>query len=381
MTYAGDRRCNDADSHIMELPGWLASYMAAELRHGLGQMGADQVAEIERQIASGVQPDVLEPTSLLLRKGWSAHGAFESGERSQVLDAMGFEKQLVFPTFALGQVFGSQEPDVFFEAIDALNRGMTAFCADDDRLLPVGFVSLRDPARALVSLERALDQGVRAVWMPSAPAGGISPAHTVHDPFWTLLESSGVPFVNHIGGGRETLPLSWHDNGRPLPTDFLGGGENLRAKDIPSIHHSVETFLTCLILDGVLQRHPRLRGGVIELGAMWVPGFVRNLDFAVAEFGKKEPLLGELEMAPSEFVHRQLKFTPFKGEDSGWLIEHEGDDLFMFSTDFPHPEGGRDPMTSFETSLDQHAIGEAARDRFYATNFDELIGDAVPASL
>ena len=240
---------------------------------------------------------------------------------------------------------------------------------------------MKDPNRGSLLPYPRLDLGVRAVWLPAAPSGHRSPAHTIHDPFWSLLESSGVPFVNHIGGGRETLPAPWHDNGRPLPTDFLGGGENIRSKDVPSLHHSVETFLTCLILDGLFQRFPKLRGGAIELGAMWVPGFVRNLDFAVAEFGRKEPLLGELELAPSEFVHRHLKFTPFKGEDTGWLIENEGEDLFMFSTDFPHPEGGRDPSASFEASLDAHHISPSARERFYSTNFDEFIGDGVLATV
>ena len=41
-----------------------------------------------------------------------------------------------------------------------------------------------------------------------------------------------------------------------------------------------------LILDGVLDRFPRLKIGVIELGATWLPGFIRQLDAAFEAFAR-----------------------------------------------------------------------------------------------
>ncbi len=132
--------------------------------------------------------------------------------------------------------------------------------------------------------------------------------------------------------------------------------------------------MTCLTLDGVFERFPELRCGVIELGASWVPGFLRQLDAAARHMGKNEPMIGELTMAPSDYIRRQVRFTPFPFDDVGWLIEQEGDELFLFSSDYPHPEGGRDPISRFEASLDAAGIGEDERARFYAGNFDEFIG-------
>jgi predicted TIM-barrel fold metal-dependent hydrolase len=46
----------------------------------------------------------------------------------------------------------------------------------------------------------------------------------------------------------------------------------------------------------------------------------------------------------------------------------------MFSSDYPHVEGGRRPIERFEAS-----IGEATpevRDRFYRDNFLDLMGSA-----
>jgi hypothetical protein len=38
-------------------------------------------------------------------------------------------------------------------------------------------------------------------------------------------------------------------------------------------------------------------------------------------FGKNEPMLQSLSRKPSDFVRRQVKFTPFPFEDVGWLVE------------------------------------------------------------
>jgi predicted TIM-barrel fold metal-dependent hydrolase len=57
------------------------------------------------------------------------------------------------------------------------------------------------------------------------------------------------------------------------------------------------------------------------------------------------------------------------------MIEQSGPELFMFSTDYPHPEGGRDPLAKFEEELVEVAAAE--RDRFYAGNMAELLGSQV----
>jgi hypothetical protein len=44
----------------------------------------------------------------------------------------------------------------------------------------------------------------------------------------------------------------------------------------------------------------------------------------------------------------------------------------MFSTDYPHPEGGRDPLAKFEETLD--GASDSDRARFYAGNMAELLG-------
>jgi predicted TIM-barrel fold metal-dependent hydrolase len=126
-----------------------------------------------------------------------------------------------------------------------------------------------------------------------------------------------------------------------------------------------------MVLDGIFEQFPGLRGGCIEQGAMWVIPLLKRLDLAQDAFQKTEPAL-HLKMKASDYVRRQLKFTPFATEPTGWLIDQGGENLFLFSTDYPHPEGTRDPLDRFERSLT--GTSEAAKERFYSRNFAEMMG-------
>ena len=108
--------------------------------------------------------------------------------------------------------------------------------------------------------------------------------------------------------------------------------------------------LATMIFDGVLERHPALKIGIIEQGAIWVPGWMRQMESAFDAFLKHEQRLQDLSLRPSEFVRRQIRATPYPTEDVRWIVEQAGIEVPLFSTDFPHVEGGRRPMERFEAS-------------------------------
>ena len=129
-------------------------------------------------------------------------------------------------------------------------------------------------------------------------------------------------------------------------------------------------FLSVLVLDGVLERFPGLRGGAIEVGAGWVPDTLRRLDHAVQIWARSEPQLAAMERLPSEQVAAQLRFTPYPFEDVGRLIRESRPELYLFSTDYPHAEGGRDPLGRFGRSLE--GLDDETQRRFFSQNFNDL---------
>jgi predicted TIM-barrel fold metal-dependent hydrolase len=381
MTYANGRIIHDADSHTMETGDWLAPYLDADLVESLGALYGD--AETGQRILSVIDKarsrkndpsaDAEARENIIAgTKGWGGYGAFDPEERRRALDWLGFGSQLVFPTFGLGLVRRARDEDTLYKAAQALNCAQADFCAADPRMVFVAFVPLDNPERALDLLEMALERGAGAVLLPSnAPGGERSPGHIVYDAFWARLVAADIPFTLHIGPGTFMQPKAYHNNGRERAPDLHGGGENLRFGDYPCLGYAPQMFLTALVYDGVFQRFPALRGAVVECGAGWVPEFLRQLDGGHRSFKKTDPYLQAMDLKPSEYIRRAVKFTPFASEDVGRMIRDAGPELFLFSSDYPHPEGTADPIGRFEATME--GVDEEAKDAFYRRNYEALM--------
>jgi predicted TIM-barrel fold metal-dependent hydrolase len=220
--------------------------------------------------------------------------------------------------------------------------------------------------------KEAIAMGARALLVASARPKTHSPSHIALDPVWAQAQEAGVPVVLHVGGGGKLLDPHYFENGLPAVPDFHGGAENFRSIDYMAIPFPVMQTLSAWILDGVLDRFPRLKVGVIEQGASWLPGLMRQLDSALAAFSKMEERLQKLSLRPSEYVTRQIRVTPYPAEDVAFIIEQAGEEVCLFSSDYPHVEGGRNPLKRFEDSMGR--LPERAKSRFYAENFVDLMG-------
>ena len=390
MTYAPAHRAYyDADSHIMELPDFLTSYADPEFRdqiplvsYSASLVTDEEVAEIVAQGNRHSDEHVARMRAMgdtLIRdvKEIQALGAFHSADRSEAMDMLGFARQLVFATHSVTLPFhpsSKTDPRLRYGATRAHNRHMFDFCANDERLMGVAVIPLDDPALALIELETVLEGGFDAVWIPHRPCGDRSPGHVDLDPFWARLAESGTPFLLHVGGAPLQLAKAWTNTGRAPVKDWMGGGENVRSKDAATMHQGPETFLSALIMDGVLERHRALRGAAVELGAGWVPELLRRLDMVARTYSRVDPTLKSFSRTPSEQIREQLAFTPFVFEEVGRLVAESNEDLYLFSSDYPHTEGGRDPIARFESALSGQPV--SVKDRFYSGNFLRIFPDA-----
>lgn len=389
-TYAGKREIHDADSHLMEPSNWLASYAdsatASKLRPlslvgGGGKATLDLVDQCWERRNDPVKTAELAADVVNGPKGYFAYGSMDRDERVVALDQLGYRSQFVFSTFSPSQFADADDPDLVYGGASAHNQGMVDFTAIDERLISVGYVPLQDPDLAIACVEEAVSEGIGAMWVPHGVPRSLSPTHPAYNPMWAAIEGANIPMLLHLGAnGTNRMARTWHNNGRDPGRDFVGGGENLRSKDFLNLHHDAENLLACLVLDGVFELFPNLRCGVIEIGAGWVPNMLRALDSSIRAFGKHEPELAKLTLKPSEYVERQISFTPWHFEDVGRLIMLTEPELYLFSSDWPHPEGGRDPLAEFEASLNACDIGDADRRLFYHDNMARLVGRRLLAS-
>lgn len=387
MTYAGGRRILDSDAHIMEPPGWLESYATEAVRSMLPPMdlGDPDFAATIRQGDVNRDRRATDPAEAeaaaagvmkMARKGWGALGDGTGDERSRVLDILGFEAQVVFPTGSFPQVMATPV-EAFAGAVEAMNRGLKSFCADDRRLLSTAYIPMQQgPELALGVLHRAVtdDSDIFMVDMVP-PIGGMSHTHPDFDPVWAAIVEADRAVMVHIGldNGWSPVRPSFFENGRTLEhfrSDAPGD-----ALSFLSIGYPAELFIGSMIFDGVLDRHPSLRFGVVELGANWVPSFLHSVDMAAHAFRGMQDL-SHLNDKPSDYVRRHFCFSPFAGENVGFMLENAGVDLFMFSSDYPHHEGSDDPIGRFERTMPNAT--DIDRDAFFHGNFARLLGSRLP---
>lgn len=384
MSYAGNRRILDADSHLMEWPTFLTDHAPDAVAErlppitgglsGLDVDGGRHSAE-ERAELAALGDD-------LIRRGpkWhAALGSTEPSERTEALDLLGFERQVVYSSLCAG-LFRIEDPDLRYPAYRAHNEAMAAFCAADQRLIGVALGDLDDPQRSLAELEAAADLGLGQVWIPSRAPGGAAPGHPRNDPYWSTLAERGLPFVLHVGSSPLRIDDEWMDRGGGAEGSLVPRqpqAEVIGSRDLAVIYQPTERFLSVLLLDGVLERFDRLRGGAIEMGAGWVPDMLRRLDHAHAIWSRSEPDLAEMARTPSQQASDQLRFTPYPFEDVGLLCRESDPGLYLFSSDYPHAEGGRDPIKRFETSLADH--DDEVVDRFFAGNAEGWLGGTLSA--
>lgn len=387
MPYVENRLVHDADSHLMELADCLDDFLDPQFRAAYDALPKLKAWPRDGQWVKKARAEQDDPdfragdaAQLMLRKNYSALGSFRRADRPKALDLLGFASQLVFTTWCLGN-FGLDEGNdaaLCYGVAQAHNRMMTDFCAVDRRLLATAYVPLVDFARTEAIARDAIALGARALLIPSRCPKGHSPSHIGFDPLWAMAQEAGLPILFHVGG-EEKLNPDYFNNGLPRVKDFHGGEENFTSVSYMPIPHAVMTTLAALIFDRVLDRFPKLKFGVIELGASWLPGWMRFMDSGAMAFVKNEERLQKLSLKPSEFVRRQVRVTPYPHEDAGWIIANAGPEVCLFSSDFPHVEGGRNPLKRFDESLSQTPAESIAR--FYCDNFVDLMGEGLAPDL
>lgn len=319
------------------------------------------------------QEHPLEDATIWHQKGAAAPGAFDPHTRLRALDVQGISRQLVFPQVITAIAVWNGGDD----SARTARRHNDFICdwasADPDRLRPVALLPDGTDVDALVSeIERSAARGARAFLFPHGrPIAGRSPAHPDIDPVWAALTHAEAAACIHIGGeldllgspvwgDTDLLRAAGHSQGEPVGPHLLG-----------TLDIGPQNWLATMVFGGVFERHPRLRFGAIELGAAWIGPLAEALDLRLALSGR---LRQALPLSPSEYIRRNVRVTPFVFEPLGMFIDrYDLDEVYAYSTDYPHPEGGTDPIGSFNAQLD--TADAAVRERFFSLNGDLLLPD------
>jgi predicted TIM-barrel fold metal-dependent hydrolase len=265
----------------------------------------------------------------------------EPGPRLEVMDELGVDRTLMFPTLAsLLEERLRDDPELTHAAIHSLNEWLFEEWSFDyeGRIFTTPIITLPIVERAIEELEWCLERGAKTVLIRPAPVPGYrgsrSFAYEEFDPFWQRVVDADVLVSMHASdSGYARYQGDWTGPAEMLPF-------RLDAFRMMSMgKRAIEDTVTAMTCHGLLTRFPDLRIALIENGANWVMPFFEHLE----DIYRKMPQA--FDESPIEAFKRNIYISPFHEDDLETLIQVLGADHLLFGSDYPHPEGLAEPCS------------------------------------
>jgi predicted TIM-barrel fold metal-dependent hydrolase len=263
----------------------------------------------------------------------------EPGPRLELMDELGIDNALMFPTLAsLVEERMRDDPELIHAVVHSLNQWLDEVWSFNhkDRIFTVPVISLPIVEKAIAELEWVLERGAKAILVRPAPVPGYqgprSFALPEFDPFWKIVEENRVLVAMHSSdSGYARYSSEWEGKAsemlpfKPKPFTQIGGWR------------PVQDAVASWVCHGALYRFPELRVSVIENGCSWLEPLLDELALAYKKMPQEFP--GD----PVEEVRNRIHISPFFEDDLHRLVDVVGADRVLFGSDYPHPEGLASP--------------------------------------
>ncbi|MBV9210404.1 MAG: amidohydrolase [Acidobacteria bacterium] len=292
----------------------------------------------------------------------------DSVERLKVLDEMGVEAALLFPSLGLFWPSVIEDEELADDNFAAWNNWVARQSSlNPARLFAAAQYSLSNVDRAVAEVRRCHALGCRGFFLRGVPYRGLPWGDPSNDPFWHALEETGMPLLIHSAPlGSLAIDPAWEKG-------LVAGHKGQTLQTLLNRARPPEAAISNLIFEGVLERHPALRIGVIEFGSVWVASFLQQIDYTFEFLGPRNRYMRErLRARPSDYFRRQVKVSSFWSEPLPWLLAAAGAELFMFASDFPHPEGNENAVERAFQVLAE--MPPESVEKFFYGNARELFG-------
>ncbi len=289
-------------------------------------------------------------------------GFWDPKKRIEVLDVDGVRATLLFGG---GSSVTTEDEEFYLAHMRAYNDAVLDWAAEGDaqRIFPACYIPAIGTEHAMAELERCAKKGFIHYAFNQWPSGEFIPT-TADDPFWALCQETGMTVSFHgFGMGRGKLP-----NGvKPFPFR-LPSQEQIAA--VRGAGLGATAPLAALLMNGVLERFPKLKFALIETSVGWLPTFAERMDAIYLE----QRWVGgsTLKELPSESAKRmKISF------DREWLgvkyRDFVGVDNIMFGTDFPHI-GSFYPHSRFYLELVMQGVPAEEQEKMLWSNAANFYG-------
>jgi predicted TIM-barrel fold metal-dependent hydrolase len=268
--------------------------------------------------------------------------------RLALMDAQGVEAAILLPTLGVAVEYDMRgDSGLLYASLRAFNRWLEEDWGygADGRVFAVPMLSLVDLGEAMKELHRVIEAGARLVHLAPGPVVGVpgsgrSPADPYFDPFWATAAEAGIPVAFHVSnsGYNHFYGPLWSEK-----ADNPSHAQTPLQWALCNTERPLVDTMIALTLHNLFGRHPNIKIMSIENGSNWLKPLFKTVDKAAA-LGRRGPSIGgQLPARPSEALAEHLWICPFPEDDVDELIDALGPDHVLFGSDWPHPEGLREP--------------------------------------
>jgi predicted TIM-barrel fold metal-dependent hydrolase len=322
-------RVVDSDVHALSRDGFdsIFPFMPTAWRERFTAKGSrlnvlHQTVRFGHPNAGGVRRDAAPP-------GGGPGGSDGAYVATELLDGWGVDIAVVSGLQAGAMAAGLAGPDESNVLCRAFNDYfLQQFISADPRLRYLITVNSQDTESAAAEVRRlGSDPRVVGIYLPSV---NTLMGNRWFSPVYAAAEEFDLPIFSHISGA-DYIYL-----GAPVPT---GGFHESYGERRIAFAQIAQSNLTSLIFSGTLERFPKLKVVFAEFGFTWLLPHLWRMDTTWKATRIETPWV---KTWPSDYVRGRIRFTtqpidePREPKDLDRLVTMLGDDLLLFSTDYPH---------------------------------------------
>lgn len=258
------------------------------------------------------------------RTNGSKPGSTLDALRAQALDAFGIDRAICNCLYGGPAMYSA---DLSAAICRATNAWLAAEWLDkDERLRGSIVIPVQDTELAVEEIERWAPDG-RFVQILLLGAHETLLGQRQLWPIYVAAERHGLPVAIHAGSAMRHAPTA---NGWP----------STLYEEHVSFTLTFQSQLLSLIAEGVFTKFPGLRVVLLESGIAWLPSFLWR---GVKMWRGMRKEIPWVDTSPAAIVRERVRFSlqtwdlPQDATQLDQLIEQIGaDDIFLFSTDYPH---------------------------------------------
>ncbi|MGA8725155.1 MAG: amidohydrolase family protein [Acidimicrobiales bacterium] len=284
-------------------------------------------------------------------------------DRLRQLDRAGFDASIMFPNYGIAWERSlAHDRRATLANMTAWNRWIVEIAArGKGRLFPVAHLSLGDLDWLEGQLKTLSEGGIRLAMIPPSLVDGRPLSDPELDRAWAAFVDFGITPVFHVANQERPFDEAWYG------PELDGGG--ITPMSVVFLWTAAALALSDLILNGVFERYPDLRMGIMELSAPWVPLHLQMMDGGYRHTARFNGESTGLSLMPSEYFRRQVRIAAFSYEMPKRLTAFSGD-IFMACSDYPHTEGTFDALEDYKAS---GLVPDEETTRFFGANAAYLL--------